>query len=100
MQQRVGLARAFAAESETLLMDEPFAAIDAQNAEILSEELRSMIAAEQRTILFITHNMDEALFLSNRDILMSTDPGCISEDARFDPQHTQGVEFRAERGVV
>ncbi|HEY9565490.1 MAG TPA: ABC transporter ATP-binding protein [Nocardioides sp.] len=92
MQQRVGLARAFAAESETLLMDEPFAAIDAQNAEILREELRSMIAAEQRTILFITHNMDEALFLSNRVILMSADPGCISEEVRVDLPQIRGVD--------
>src|SRR3546814_16527980 len=97
MQHRVGLARAVAAESETLLMDEPFAAIDAQNAEILREELRSMIAAEQRTILFITHNMDEALFLSNRVIIMSADPRseerrvgneCVSQcRTRWSPYH-------------
>lgn len=92
MQQRVGLARAFAAQSEILLMDEPFAAIDAQNAEILREELRDMVARESRTIVFVTHNMDEALFLSDRVILMGTDPGRIAEEVTIElPQH-RGVD--------
>lgn len=92
MQQRVGLARAFAARSEILLMDEPFAAIDAQNAEILREELRGMVAKESRTVVFVTHNMDEALFLSDRVILMGADPGRIVEEVVISLPRERGVD--------
>lgn len=80
MQQRVGLARAFAVHPALLLMDEPFGALDAQNAEILREEVRALVAEERRSVVFVTHNLDEALQLSDRVLLMSSTPGRIVED--------------------
>jgi NitT/TauT family transport system ATP-binding protein len=80
MQQRVGLARAFAVQPEMLLMDEPFGALDAQNAELLREDLRALVAEEHRSVVFVTHNLDEALQLSDRILLMSSSPGRIFED--------------------
>src|SRR5690606_38289525 len=70
MQQRVGLARAFAVQPSLLLMDEPFGALDAQNAEILREEVRALVKEENRSVVFVTHTLDEALQLSVRVLLM------------------------------
>jgi NitT/TauT family transport system ATP-binding protein len=80
MKQRVGLARAFAVHPSVLLMDEPFSALDAQNAEILREEVRGLVAEENRSVVFVTHNLDEALQLSDRVLLMSASPGRLKED--------------------
>jgi NitT/TauT family transport system ATP-binding protein len=80
MQQRVGLARAFAVQPRLLLMDEPFGALDAQNAEILREEVRALVEQERRTVVFVTHNLDEALQLSSRILLMSAGPSTIRDD--------------------
>lgn len=96
MQQRVGLARAFAVDAPILLMDEPFGAIDAQNAELLREELRGLVAQESRTIIFITHNLDEALFLSDRILLMGANPGEVLEDVELDLPHPRGAETQDE----
>ena len=75
MKQRVSIARAFANDPEILLMDEPFAALDEQNKFILQEELLSIWSETGKTILFITHSIDEALLLSDRILLMSSQPG-------------------------
>jgi NitT/TauT family transport system ATP-binding protein len=80
MQQRVGIARAFAVQPPVLLMDEPFGALDAQNAELLREEVRTLVAEERRTVVFVTHNLDEALQLSDRILLMKASPGRLHED--------------------
>ena len=96
MQQRVGLARAFAVEPTLLLMDEPFGALDAQNAEILREELRQLVAEEKRTIVFVTHNLDEAIQLSDRVLLMSASPSGIRDDMRIDLP-AQGTPGYVER---
>ncbi len=92
MQQRVGLARAFVCDPAVLLMDEPFGALDAQNAELMREELRALVARERRTIVFVTHNLDEALYLSDRVILMGARPGRIEEDVRIDLSHPRGLD--------
>lgn len=78
MQQRVGLARALAIEPEIMLMDEPFASLDHQTAERLRDELLRAQAETQRTILIITHNIDEALYLSDRVVVLSRGPGRVS----------------------
>jgi NitT/TauT family transport system ATP-binding protein len=91
MQQRVGLARAFAADSAVLLMDEPFGAIDAQTAELMREEVRDLARVSGKTVLFVTHSLDEALFLSDRVLLMSTGPGAIAEDIRIDLPTERGL---------
>jgi NitT/TauT family transport system ATP-binding protein len=80
MKQRVGLARAFAVHPSVLLMDEPFSALDAQNAEILREDVRGLVAEENRSVVFVTHNLDEALQLSDRVLLMSASPGRLKEN--------------------
>ena len=77
MKQRVSIARAFANDPEILLMDEPFAALDEQNKFILQEELLSIWSETGKTVLFITHSIDEALLLSDRILLMSSQPGRI-----------------------
>ena len=96
MQQRVGLARAFAVQPRILLMDEPFGALDAQNAEILREDLRSIVAEEQRTVIFVTHNLDEALQLSNRILLMTAGPGRIREDVSISLPPKNTHEYAAK----
>lgn len=79
MQQRVGLARALAIEPEILLMDEPFGSVDAQTREILQEELQRIWHRTAKTIVFVTHSIDEAIFLSDRIALFSAGPGTIHE---------------------
>jgi NitT/TauT family transport system ATP-binding protein len=77
MQQRIGLARALAIEPAVLLMDEPFSALDAQNRELLQQELLRIHAHTGKTILFVTHDLDEAIYLSDRIIVMGAKPGRI-----------------------
>jgi len=79
MKQRVSLARAFVIRPDILLMDEPFAALDAQNKLILQEELLRLWEADRKTIVFITHAIDEALALSDRIVIMTASPGRIKE---------------------
>ena len=87
MQQRVGIARALAVEPDILLMDEPFGALDAQTREVLQEELLKIWLNHQRTIIFVTHSIDEAIFLSDRIALFSPGPGEIREILEVDFPH-------------
>ena len=75
MQQRVGLARALALDPEILLIDEPFGALDAITREQLQREIADILAQSPKTVVFITHNMDEAIFFSDRILVMGTRPG-------------------------
>lgn len=79
MQQRVGLARALAVNPEILLMDEPFGALDAQTRQLMQEDLTSIWQEEQKTVVFVTHSMDEAVYLSDRVVIMDTHPGRVEE---------------------
>ncbi len=79
MQQRVGLARALAIDPEVLLMDEPFAALDAQTREILQEEMLRILEQERKTIIFVTHSIDEALLLGDRVIVLTARPGRVRD---------------------
>ncbi len=77
MQQRVGLARALAVEPEILLMDEPFSALDAQTREELQAELLNLHAKTRKTIMFVTHDLDEAVYLSDRILVLLPRPGRV-----------------------
>src|SRR5437773_10608158 len=79
MQQRVGLARALAIDPEILLMDEPFASVDAQTREVLQEELLQLHDRERKTMIFITHSIDVAIILGDRVAVMGSRPGRVKE---------------------
>ncbi len=77
MQQRIGLARALAIDPAILLMDEPFSALDAQNREILQQELLRIHRQTGKTTLFVTHDLDEAIYLSDRIVVLAAKPGRV-----------------------
>ena len=77
MQQRIGLARALAIDPAILLMDEPFSALDAQTREVLQAELLRIHAETLKTTLFVTHDLDEALYLSDRVVVLAAKPGRV-----------------------
>ena len=80
MQQRVALARAFSKQPRILLMDEPFAAVDMQTREMLQDELLKIWTMMKTTVLFVTHSIDEAIYLGDRVIVMGAHPGHIRAD--------------------
>ncbi len=82
MQQRVAIARSFVLQPRVLLMDEPFAALDAQNRQLMQEELVRIWQTQKPTVLFITHSVEEAVFLADRIIVMTRRPGRIKEVLR------------------
>ncbi len=79
MQQRVGLARALAVDPHVLLMDEPFAALDEQTRMLMQEELLRIWQETRKTVVFVTHSMEEALLLSDRILLLTGRPGVVQE---------------------
>lgn len=94
MQQRANLARALTVDPEILLMDEPFAALDAQTRELMQMELLRIFHAANKTVLFITHQIDEAVYLADRVIVMSRRPGRILDDIRIDLPRPRELEIK------
>jgi len=82
MQQRVGIARALAVKPEILLMDEPFGALDVQTRDLLQEEMLRIIDAEAKTVVFVTHSIEEAIYLADRIVVLSARPAGIVMDIR------------------
>jgi NitT/TauT family transport system ATP-binding protein len=82
MQQRVGIARALAVKPDILLMDEPFGALDVQTRDLLQEEMLRIIDAEAKTVVFVTHSIEEAIYLADRIVVLSARPAGIVMDVR------------------
>jgi ABC-type nitrate/sulfonate/bicarbonate transport system ATPase subunit len=87
MQQRTAIARALANGPRMLLMDEPFGALDHQTRELMQELLLGIWEAERKTVLFVTHDIDEAVFMASRVVVMSARPGRIKLDRTVDLPH-------------
>ena len=95
MQQRVNLARALATDADVLLMDEPFASLDAQTREFMQSELLKIWAKAEKTVLFITHQINEAIYLGDRVLVFSARPGSIK--AEFDIPFDRPRELALKR---
>ena len=89
MQQRVGLARALAIDPAILLMDEPFSALDAQTREVLQTELLRIHAETAKTTLFVTHDLDEAIYLSDRVVVLAAKPGRVVQEIEIPFAHSR-----------
>ena len=87
MRQRVGIARAYCNQPEIMLMDEPFGHLDAQTRYMMEEELQRIWQSEKRTVIFVTNNIEEALFLADRIILLTNCPSCIKKEYIIDMPH-------------
>lgn len=101
MQQRVGVARALAVRPKVLLMDEPFGQLDNFTREALQVEIAELWAKLGTTIVFVTHDVDEAIFLSDRIVLFQPEPGRLTEIIDVDlPRPRTGYDIRAERRAI
>ena len=94
MKQRVGLARALATEPEVLLMDEPFAALDAQTRDLMQAELLQIWGRTKKTVLFVTHSIEEAAYLSDRVIVMTARPGRTKDVLKIQLARPRDYEMR------
>jgi NitT/TauT family transport system ATP-binding protein len=93
MRQRAALARALSLQTDILLMDEPFGALDEQTRMILGEDLSVLLAATRKTIVFVTHSLGEAVFLADRVAVFSARPGTIKQVITVDEPHPRKPEF-------
>jgi NitT/TauT family transport system ATP-binding protein len=93
MRQRAALARALSLETDILLMDEPFGALDEQTRMILGEDLSVLLSRSNKTIVFVTHSLGEAVFLADRVAVFSARPGSIKEIIRVDEPHPRNPTF-------
>ena len=95
MKQRAQLARSLAVDPEILLMDEPFAALDAQTRDVLQEELQDIWQRTGKTVIFVTHNVREAVLLADRVIVMSPSPGRIKREIEIALEHPRSPDSHA-----
>lgn len=103
MKQRTALARALAMDSKLLLMDEPFSALDKQTINVLREELEGIWEKTRKTILYVTHSVEEAIYFADRVVVMSENPGQIREIIPVTlkrPRHVENAEFMSLRQQI
>jgi NitT/TauT family transport system ATP-binding protein len=100
MRQRAALARTLALEPEVLLMDEPFGALDAQTRELMQEELTRLWQASELTVVFVTHDIHEAIFLGDRVVVMGAAPGTIVEDCRIELPRPRSEQTKSDPRVL
>lgn len=103
MRQRVALARALAVDSDVLLMDEPFAALDAQTRYLLHRELQEIWQVTGKTIVFVTHSVEEAVLLADRVVVMAAHPGRIKKQFAIQlsrPRHMKNVDLAFLAGEI
>jgi NitT/TauT family transport system ATP-binding protein len=99
MKQRVALARLLALDPRVMLMDEPFGAVDSQTRELLQEELQSIWRRARKTALFVTHDLDEAIYLATRVLVFTARPGRIKADIRI-PDVERSSDYRKSQGYL
>lgn len=97
MKQRVAIARTFATDPKLILMDEPFGALDALTRRFLQQQLLKIWSGHRKTVIFITHSVQEAVYLANRVVIMTARPGRIKLDARIDLEHPRKITDTAFR---
>ena len=98
MRQRVGLARAFAVDADIVLMDEPFSSVDEQTRRKFQEDLLELLARQRKTVIFVTHSIEEAVYVSDQIVLLSPRPGSVSRIFRPGIDHSRGAdEIRRDR---
>ncbi len=103
MKQRVGIARAYCIEPQVMLMDEPFGALDAQTRYLMQEELQRIWQTEKRTVIFVTNNIEEAIYLADRIIVLSNCPATVKKEYVIDlprPRKYTSPEFLALRKEI
>jgi len=96
MKQRVGIARALSIRPRILLMDEPFGALDAQTREIMQNELLRIWEADRKTVVFVTHSIDESILLSDRIVVMSARPGRVAATIDVELPRPRNDEMRSD----
>jgi len=100
MQQRTAIARALANDPKILLLDEPFGALDNQTRALMQEMLLGIWERDQKTVLFVTHDIEEAIFLGSRVIVMSARPGRIKAEITVDLPHPRSYKIKTTPGFV
>jgi NitT/TauT family transport system ATP-binding protein len=94
MKQRAALARVLAFDPQVLLMDEPFGALDAQTREVMQEELMNLWERTKKTVVFVTHDIDEAVFLADRVVVLTARPARVREEVKIDLPRPRDIAVR------
>jgi NitT/TauT family transport system ATP-binding protein len=102
MRQRVGLARALTVDADIILMDEPFSSVDEQTRRKFQEELLDLLRHKKKTVIFVTHSIEEAVYLSDRIVLLSPRPGRVSQliEPNIDRQEKNPDEIRRDKNYL